>query len=73
MWCDSPRIEFVACSKDSVPWCALRRAIKGTGSVLVLHPKRGRAERICGEDREVPWLRTAGIDRPETVSPHQTF
>src|SRR5215467_12864520 len=41
----SLRIEFAVCSQDNVPWFALTCGQEGTGSALVLRPKRSRGER----------------------------
>src|SRR5215469_3057899 len=53
----SLRIEFAVSSQDSVPWFAPRHVLKEIGSVPILRPKRDKAERMCGVDREVPACR----------------
>jgi hypothetical protein len=67
-------MEFAACSQDSVPWFALTCGPEGTGSALVLLPKRGRAERHSGGDRvRRQFIETDGLGRLLHDVPHRFF
>src|SRR5262249_53067139 len=44
-------------ARQQKPWFVLTCALEGTGSALILRPKRGRAERMSGGDREAPACR----------------